>query len=65
MFASLIMINQKNKSKEIDITIPSFNRRCIVEHNMTSREDRLTKAHNNKYTKEIGKNNVIIINASM
>jgi len=59
------MISQKDKPKEINIMIPSFNHRCFVEYLMTFRGNRLTNAHNNKCTKEIERNNVtIIINAS-
>lgn len=58
-------INQKNESKEINIKMPSFNRRRLVEYFMTFRRNRLTNAHDNKCTKEIERNNVtIIINAS-
>jgi len=60
----LITISQKDKPKEINIMIPSFNHRCFVEYLMTFRGNRLTNAHN-KCTKEIERNNVtIIINAS-
>jgi len=62
---NLVKINQKNELREINIKLPSFNRRRLVEYFMTFRKNRLTNVRDNKCTKEIERNNVtIIINAS-
>lgn len=62
---SLTKINQKNEPREINIKLPSFNRRRLVEYFMTFRRNRLTNIRDNKCTKEIERNSVtIIINTS-